>query len=433
MLIPRKLSEKLSNSLKPKKVLMLVGPRQVGKTSLIKQCLDNLHGEKRMDLNGDFLADREILLKKSKIEFENLIGDSSLLFIDEAQKFENINLTLKILVDNFPDLKIIVSGSAAFELMSKVRESLAGRLIKLNLFPIAQLELSKIESRRETQENLFRRMIYGSYPEVITLKTDKEREEYLYNFVEAFLFKDIFEYEGIKNSIKIKRLLQLLALQLGQEVSLSEIGSQLSMDKETVARYLDLLEKTFVIYERVGFISGNLRKEISKTKRYYFYDNGVRNVLINNMNSLEIRSGKEIGQLWESYIITERLKYLNYNEELPRQNSYFWRTYNQSEIDLVEQGGVGEQSHNLSAYEIKWSGKPSLDGTARKRASSRLRRTNDRSVLGVHEDHEDDENAEIGVCEQSLEPPSEWRKLYPEASFLQVNRDNYLEFIGADS
>ncbi|MFZ4084801.1 MAG: ATP-binding protein, partial [Vampirovibrionia bacterium] len=339
MLIPRKLLEKLSNSLKPKKVLMLVGPRQVGKTSLIKQCLDNLHGEKRMDLNGDFLADREILLKKSKIEFENLIGDSSLLFIDEAQKFENINLTLKILVDNFPDLKIIVSGSAAFELMSKVRESLAGRLIKLNLFPIAQLELSKIESRRETQENLFRRMIYGSYPEVITLKTDKEREEYLYNFVEAFLFKDIFEYEGIKNSIKIKRLLQLLALQLGQEVSLSEIGSQLSMDKETVARYLDLLEKTFVIYERVGFSSGNLRKEISKTKRYYFYDNGVRNVLINNMNSLEIRSGKEIGQLWESYIITERLKYLNYSEELPRQNSYFWRTYNQSEIDLVEQGG----------------------------------------------------------------------------------------------
>ena len=253
MLIPRKLSEKLCNSLKPKKVLMLVGPRQVGKTSLIKQCLDSLHGEKRMDLNGDFLADREILLKKSKIEFENLIGDSSLLFIDEAQKFENINLTLKILVDNFPDLKIIVSGSAAFELMSKVRESLAGRLIKLNLLPIAQLELSEIESRRETQENLFRRMIYGSYPEVITLKTDKEREEYLYNFVEAFLFKDIFEYEGIKNSIKIKRLLQLLALQLGQEVSLSEIGSQLSMDKETVARYLDLLEKTFVIYERVGF------------------------------------------------------------------------------------------------------------------------------------------------------------------------------------
>jgi predicted AAA+ superfamily ATPase len=419
--------EKLSNSLRPKKVLMLVGPRQVGKTSLIKQCLDNLHGEKRMDLNGDFLADREILLKKSKIEFENLIGDSSLLFIDEAQKFENINLTLKILVDNFPRLKIIVSGSAAFELMSKVRESLAGRLIKLNLFPIAQLELSKIESRRETQENLFRRMIYGSYPEVITLKTDKEREEYLYNFVEAFLFKDIFEYEGIKNSIKIKRLLQLLALQLGQEVSLSEIGSQLSMDKETVARYLDLLEKTFVIYERVGFSSGNLRKEISKTKRYYFYDNGVRNVLINNMNSLEIRSGKEIGQLWESYIITERLKYLNYNEELPRQNSYFWRTYNQSEIDLVEQGG-----DTLNAYEIKWTGKPSLDGTARKRASSRQRRTNDRSVLKVHEDHEDDENAEIGVCEQSLDPPSEWRKLYPQASFLQINRDNYLEFIGAD-
>lgn len=386
MLIPRKLLEKLSTSLKPKKVLMLVGPRQVGKTSLIKQCLDRLQGEKRMDLNGDFLADREILLKKSKIEFENLIGDSSLLFIDEAQKFENINLTLKILVDNFPSLKIIVSGSAAFELMSKVQESLAGRLIKLNLFPIAQLELSKIESRRETHENLSRRMIYGSYPEVITLKTDKEREEYLYNLVEAFLFKDIFEYEGIKNSIKIKRLLQLLALQLGQEVSLSEIGSQLSMDKETVARYLDLLEKTFVVYERVGFSSGNLRKEISKTKRYYFYDNGVRNILINNLNPLEIRSGKEIGQLWENYIITERLKCLNYSEDISKQNSYFWRTYNQSEIDLVEQGG-----DNLNAYEIKWSGKPSLD------------------------------------------PPSEWQKLYPQASFLQVNRENYLEFIGVDS
>ena len=204
-------------------------------------------------------------------------------------------------------------------------------------------------------------------------------------FVEAFLFKDIFEYEGIKNSIKIKRLLQLLALQLGQEVSLNEIGSQLSMDKETVARYLDLLEKTFVIYERVGFSSGNLRKEISKTKRYYFYDNGVRNILINNLNSFEMRSGKEIGQLWENYIITERFKYLSYSEDISRQNSYFWRTYNQSEIDLVEQGG-----DNLNAYEIKWSGKPSLDA------------------------------------------PSEWQKLYPQASFLQVNRENYLEFIGAD-
>jgi len=259
-------------------------------------------------------------------------------------------------------------------------------LLKLNLFPIAQLELSQIESKRETQENLPRRMIYGSYPELINFKTDKEREEYLYNLVEAFLFKDIFEYEGIKNSIKIKRLLQLLALQLGQEVSLSEIGSQLSMDKETVARYLDLLEKTFVIYERAGFSSGNLRKEISKTKRYYFYDNGIRNVLINNFNPLEIRSGKEIGQLWGNYIITERLKYLSYSEEISKQNSYFWRTYNQSEIDLVEQG-----TDNLSAYEIKWSARPSLD------------------------------------------PPSEWQKIYCSANFVQINRDNYLEFIGVDS
>jgi len=385
-MIPRVLASRLSNALKPKRVLMLTGSRQVGKTSLIRKCLARFSNEKKLELNGDFIADREILFKKSKIEFENLIGDNTLLFIDEAQKIENINLTLKILVDNFSDLKIIVSGSASFELMSKVQESLAGRLLKLNLFPIAQLELSQIESKRETQENLPRRMIYGSYPELINFKTDKEREEYLYNFVEAFLFKDIFEYEGIKNSIKIKRLLQLLALQLGQEVSLSEIGSQLSMDKETVARYLDLLEKTFVIYERAGFSSGNLRKEISKTKRYYFYDNGIRNVLINNFNPLEIRSGKEIGQLWGNYIITERLKYLSYSEEISKQNSYFWRTYNQSEIDLVEQG-----TDNLSAYEIKWSARPSLD------------------------------------------PPSEWQKIYCSANFVQINRDNYLEFIGVDS
>jgi len=384
-MIPRVLASKLSNALKPKRVLMLTGSRQVGKTTLIRKCLAQFSNEKKLELNGDFIADREILFKKSKIEFENLIGDNTLLFIDEAQKIENINLTLKILVDNFSDLKIIVSGSASFELMSKVQESLAGRLLKLNLFPIAQLELSQIKSKRETQENLPRRMIYGSYPELINFKTDKEREEYLYNFVEAFLFKDIFEYEGIKNSIKIKRLLQLLALQLGHEVSLSEIGSQLSMDKETVARYLDLLEKTFVIYERTGFSSGNLRKEISKTKRYYFYDNGVRNVLINNFNPLEIRSGKEIGQLWENYIITERLKYLSYSEEISKQNSYFWRTYNQSKIDLVEQGG-----DSLSAYEIKWTGKPCLD------------------------------------------PPSEWQKIYPQASFVQINRDNYLGFIGVD-
>ena len=253
---------------------------------------------------------------------------------------------------------------------------LTGRKFVLKLFPLAQMEISNVEERHETEANLETRLIYGSYPEIVITNDKRQRELYLREIVSSYLYKDILELEGIRHSGKLVRLLQLLAFQIGKDVSYNELGKQLGMSKNTVERYLDLLEKAFVIFKLSGF-SRNLRKEISKSPRYFFFDNGIRNALIGNLNPLEIRD--DIGILWENYVIMERIKKQEYRQMLC--NSYFWRTYDRKEIDFVE-----EREGRLYGYEIKWK-------------------------------------------KGRTKPPKGWLDTYDNAEYKIISGDNYLEFI----
>ena len=375
MYIIQKQLENLRKLIAPNKAVVIYGPRRCGKTTLLNKFLETTD-QKYLFVSGEDIDVSEYLSSQSIIKLKNFVGGNKLLVIDEAQKIKNIGANLKLIVDHIPGVSIIATGSSAFDLAQNIGEPLTGRKYTLKLFPLAQLEIAQIEAPHETAANLENRLIFGSYPEVILAKGNNDRERYLKEIASSYLYKDILELDGLKHSDKIVRILQLLAFQIGKEVSLSELGTQLSMSKNTVERYLDLLEKTFVIYKLSGF-SRNLRKEISKSSRFYFCDNGVRNVLINNFNMLNLRN--DIGQLWENYAITERIKKQEYGEL--RSNNYFWRTYDHKEIDWVE-----EREGKLYGYEIKW-----------KSAKSK--------------------------------PPSDWLKTYKEAVFEVINHDNYLNFI----
>ena len=305
------------------------------------------------------------------------IGKNRLLVVDEAQKVPQIGLNLKLIVDHIPGVRIIATGSSSFDLARSIGEPLTGRKITLKLFPLAQMEISQTEQRHQTDANLESRLIYGSYPEVVLTPDNRAREQYLKEMLASYLYKDVLELDGIRHSGKISRLLQLIAFQIGKEVSYTELASSLGMSKNTAERYLDLLEKAFVIQKLSGF-SRNLRSEITKNCRYYFLDNGIRNALINNFNPLQLRN--DVGELWENYLVLERLKRQEYLGQ--SANNYFWRTYRQQELDFVE-----EREGRLFGYEMKW-------GKAR------------------------------------VKPPSEWLAAYPEAAFSLVNQDNYLEFVG---
>lgn len=375
MYIIQKQLENLKKLISPNKVVVIYGPRRCGKTTLLNKFLETTD-QKFLFVSGEDIDIREYLSSQSIIRLKSFVGSNKLLIIDEAQKIKNIGVNLKLIVDHLPGVSIIATGSSAFDLAQNIGEPLTGRKYTLKLFPLAQLEIARIEAPHETAANLENRLIFGSYPEVILAKGNNDRERYLKEIAGSYLYKDILELDGLKHSDKIVRILQLLAFQIGKEVSLSELGTQLSMSKNTVERYLDLLEKTFVIYKLSGF-SRNLRKEISKSSRFYFCDNGIRNVLINNFNTLNLRN--DIGQLWENYIITERIKKQEYEELRP--NNYFWRTYDQKEIDWVE-----EREGKLFGYEIKWKS-------------------------------------------AKIKPPSDWLKTYKEAVFEVVDENNYLKFI----
>lgn len=375
MIILRKHLENIRKYLLPNKVVVIYGPRRVGKTTILTNFLKD-HKEPYLLLNGDDLEVRERVNTESIEKLKNLVGESRLLVIDEAQKIKNIGVNLKIIVDHIKNIKVIVTGSSSFDLANQIGEPLVGRAYTLLLYPLAQLEIKSMESPVETKSNLASRLIYGSYPEIIVTKDNSIREKNLREIINSYLYKDILELEGIKRSGKIYRLLQLLAFQIGKEVSLSELGRQLEMNKNTVERYIDLLEKNFVVKRLSGF-SRNLRKEVSKNSRYYFLDNGIRNAIIGNFNVIQSRD--DIGMLWENYIIIERMKKQEYSAI--SANNYFWRTYDRKEIDLVE-----ERGGKLYGYEIKWGGKLS-------------------------------------------KPPKDWLATYKNASFEVINQDNYLNFI----
>ncbi len=379
MYIKRAIKNQIIKKIKStEKIAIIYGPRQIGKTTLAKKIIKELQ-LKTLIVNADEAKYIDIFSSRDFNKVNRVINGHELLFIDEAQRIPDIGINLKIIRDRLPDLKIIVTGSSSFELANKVSEPLTGRTWTYNLFPLAILELQNYFSEFEIDEKIEELLIFGSYPEVFTTQNWEDKQKLLEEISKAYLYKDVLKIARIKYADKMKKLLQLLAFQIGSEVSVAEIARQLEINKGTVAEYIDLLEKSFVIFRLSGF-NRNLRKEVSKKDKIYFYDLGIRNILIDNLNSLENRNDK--GQLWENFLLIERKKYLSYTNKLASQ--YFWRISTGAELDYVE-----ERAGKLYGYEFK--------------AGNRFAKL-----------------------------PKSWSEHYKGAESKTINRENYLKFIGRD-
>jgi predicted AAA+ superfamily ATPase len=375
-IINRLLKNKIVERLQPGKAVLLFGARRVGKTVLLKDILGSFPG-RTMLLNGEDYDTLLLLKERSIANYSHLFGGVDLLAIDEAQSIPDIGMKLKLIVDEIPGIRVLASGSSSFDLLNRAGEPLVGRSTQFILSPFSQQELSQKEDLLTVRRNLELRMLYGAYPEVVAMDDTEQKIDYLRDIVGAYLLKDILAVDGIKNSEKMRELLRMIAFQVGNEVSYDEIGSALGMSKNTVERYLDLLSKVFVVF-RLGAYANNLRKEVSKAGKWYFCDNGIRNSIISDFRPLSIR--QDAGALWENYLISERFKVKgNYARA---GNMYFWRTFSQQEVDLVE-----VENGSLQAFEFKWGSKmPAV--------------------------------------------PSQFISSYSDASYSVINRDNYLNFIG---
>lgn len=368
--------ELLKKYIKPNKVLVLLGARRVGKTQLIKKYLETT-SENVLHLNGEDKNDARLLANRTLENYKRVFTNIQLLVIDEAQDIDEIGTVLKFIVDQIEGIKVIATGSSMFDLSNKLGEPLVGRKNTLFLYPLAQLEFSAVENHKQTLEKLEERLLFGGYPEITHYENWADKKVYLQEIVNSYLLKDILTIDGIKNSSKMYDLLRLIAYQIGKEVSLQELGNQLQLSKNTVERYLDLLSKVFILFKIEGY-SKNLRKEITKSSRWYFFDNGIRNAIIGNYNTLENRT--DVGDLWENYLAAERIKKQQYQQQI-KQN-YFWRTYDQQELDWVEQ-----EAETLEAFEFKWN----------KNKKQKI--------------------------------PTAFAKAYPTASFTTITPENYLDFI----
>ncbi len=338
--------EPLDNYLQPNRALLIYGPRRVGKTTLLQNYLAQTGLKYKLD-SGDNIRTQQVLSSQDFSQILSYAAGYELLAIDEAQNIPNIGMALKILVDQVPGIRVIATGSSSFELAGQVGEPLTGRKRTLTLFPIAQSELLPGLNRFEISEKLADFLVFGSYPEVLTATNRKDRIEVISEIANSYLLKDVLSFDRVKNSRTLLDLLKLLAFQVGSEVSINELATQLGVEARTVLRYLDLLEKSFVIL-RLGGFSRNLRQEITSKAKYYFLDTGIRNALIAQYKGPDQRN--DLGQLWENFFVVERLKYRTY-AGIPA-NMYFWRTYDQQEIDLVE-----ERDGRLYGYECKWAPK----------------------------------------------------------------------------
>ncbi len=342
MKVERILKNTLIEKFNSGKAIVLIGPRQVGKSTLINSILKE---KDFLFLDGDDFSVQQQLSEPSTNYLKRLIGDKKIVFIDEAQRIKHIGITSKIIIDQFKDLQLILSGSSAFELNNEINEPLTGRKWEYNMYPISFEELEKTIGFLEVNSQLEQRIIYGMYPDVIN-HVGKE-QEVLENLINSYLYKDILMLSGIKKADSLQKLTQALALQIGNKVSYNELSQLIGVNKETVSSYIDLLEKAFVLF-RVNPFSRNLRNEIKTNRKVYFYDTGLRNALISNYNSLALRQDK--GALWENFLISERVKYLKYHKRYSK--TYFWRTAQQQEIDWVE-----EIDGKITAFQFKWKSK----------------------------------------------------------------------------
>lgn len=366
----------LGKYLKPNKVLIIFGPRQVGKTTLLQNFLSKTKLRYRLD-SGDNIRIQTLFASQDFDKILEYANGYDLIVIDEAQQIKNVGMALKILVDHVPGLSIIATGSSSFDLLQSVGEPLTGRKTTLTLYPVAQLELLKIYNKYELKEKLEESLIFGGYPEVVSAKTKQEKINILTELVDSYLLKDILTLENIKKSETLLNLVKLLAFQVGQLVSHHELATKLRIDVKTVSRYLDLLEKSFVI-RKVGGFSRNLRNEIMGKHKYYFLDLGVRNAIVAHFNPLDTRD--DIGALWENFVFIERTKRNAYSDFYG--STYFWRTYQGQEIDFIE-----DFENKLSAFETKWS------------------------------------------TTKTVPIPPSWKKSYPDSSFHIITPENYLEFV----
>lgn len=344
--IERDLKAVLESKIGKGKVLLLIGPRQVGKTTLLKNILTSISSEKKVQfLNCDESDVRQFLSEANSAKLKSFVGNSDFIVIDEAQRVKDIGLTIKLLHDSFPNVQLAVTGSSSLDLSNSINEPLTGRKFEYNLFPFSTNELVNHTSMLEEMRLLKNRLVYGFYPDVVN--NPGEEKEILTNIVNSYLYKDLFEFQDIRKSSVIEKLVQALALQVGGEVSFNELGNLLGIDTVTVQRYVDLLEKAYVIFHIRSF-SRNVRNELKKSIKIYFYDNGVRNSVISNFSPVELRS--DIGALWENFLISERIKNNAYHNKHAKY--YFWRTTQKQEIDFIE-----EVDQNLFAYEFKYNPK----------------------------------------------------------------------------
>jgi predicted AAA+ superfamily ATPase len=341
-MIERILKSKILQKLNTGKAIVLIGPRQVGKTTLINSVLEN---KEHLFLDGDDPTVRNLLTNPNTEQLKSIIGNYKIVFIDEAQRIENIGITLKIITDQFKEVQLLVSGSSAFELNNQTNEPLTGRKWEYKLFPISWEELENNIGYIKSEQQVELRILHGMYPEVINNQGDEI--EVLKELTNSYLYKDILAYSGIRKPQLLEKLLRALALQTGSEVSYNELAQLIGVDKNTVSNYIDVLEKGYIVFRLPSF-SRNLRNEIKTNQKIFFYDTGVRNMIIGNFNLLDSRNDK--GALWENFLISERIKKINYDNTLA--NSYFWRTKQQQEIDYVE-----EISGVLTGYEFKWNPK----------------------------------------------------------------------------
>ena len=377
-MIPRSLEAELSQRLhQSNKVLILYGARQVGKTTLARKLIANTP-LKVLEINADQRPYSEVLASRDLSRLQGLVSGYELLFVDEAQRISNIGINLKILHDTLPDLRIIATGSSPFDLANQIKEPLTGRTWTYRLYPISIKEWQTHTGKNDFEMGLQldEWLRFGSYPEVLSFENYADKQAYLEELSSSYLYKDILALANLRYPEKLRQLLKLLAFQIGNLVSIQELAQSLSLNRDTILHYLDLLEKAFVIF-RLGGFSRNLRKEVVKMDKIYFQDLGIRNALIGNFNSLTIRNDK--GALWENFLITERRKQVEYDRKFGA--SYFWRTYTGAELDYVE-----ERDGQLFGYEFKW-----------KRSKAR--------------------------------PPESWENTYPQAQYQLVNQDNFIPFL----